>query len=269
MIGARPRQGIVKTPSTRRLAATIVALVTVPAIAFAQTDEIQVYDAGHAAPGIFNLTWHNNFIADGLRTPAFPDAVVADKSLNGVTEWAYGVNTWFEAGLYLPLYSRDKNHGATLDGFKLRTLFTVPDADNRTFVYGLNFEFSVNSKKWDSTRITSEFRPIIGWHLPPVDIIFNPILDTAYDGVKNLVFAPATRVAYNFSPTWAMAVEEYDDFGPLRGFHPRSEQAHQLYAVFDRTGGFMDIEVGAGFGLTDASDKFTLKLILARDLNHR
>ena len=32
-------------------------------------------------------------------------------------------------------------------------------------------------------------RPIVGWHLKPVDIIVNPILDTSYDGVKNLDFS--------------------------------------------------------------------------------
>src|SRR6266849_4269184 len=102
----------------------VVLLSATPRSAFGQTDEIQVYDASHADPGVFNLTWHNNFTPAGLKTPAFPGANVADRSFNGVTEWAYGVTPWFEAGLYLPLYSVDKNRGATIDGFKLRALFT-------------------------------------------------------------------------------------------------------------------------------------------------
>ena len=254
---------------TCRLGVIIVALIAAPEVASAQTDEIQVYDASHAAPGVFNLTWHNNFTPSGVKTPAFPGAIVADKSLNGVPEWAYGVTDWFETGLYLPLYSRDKNYGTTLDGFKLRELFTVPHADDRTFVYGVNFEFSVNSKHWDASRFTSEIRPIIGWHLKPVDIIVNPILDTAYDGVKNLDFAPNARIAYNFSPTFAIAAEEYADFGPLRALYSRSDQAHQLYGVVDYSSKFLDIEAGVGFGLTDASGKLTLKLLLMRDLNGR
>jgi len=259
----------VKTINPFWLATIVVALFAVSEMAFAQTDEIQVYDASHADPGVFNLTWHNNFTPNGVNMPAFPGANVSDKSLNGVTEWAYGVNNWFEAGLYLPLYSIDKNRGATLDGLKLRALFTVPHADDRRFVYGVNFEFSMNAKHWDATRLTSEIRPIVGWHLKPVDIIVNPILDTSYDGFKRLDFAPATRVAYNFSPTLAVAVEEYADFGPLGGFYSRSDQSHQLYAVVDHRSKLMDIEVGVGFGLTKASDKFTLKLILARDLKTR
>jgi hypothetical protein len=250
-----------------RLTALVAALVLLPQSAVAQTDEIQVYDGGLAAPGIFNLTWHNNFTPSGVSDPAFPGAVVADRSWNGVPEWAYGVTRWFEAGLYMPLYSRDKDSGWGLDGFKLRALFAVPGADDRRFFYGANFELSFNARRWDQERVTSEIRPIIGWHLKPVDIIVNPIVDTAYDGLGNLELVPATRVAYNVSPVWAVAAEEYDDFGPLRHFSAPSRQAHQLYAVIDRTGGLFDIEAGIGFGLTPASDHLTIKLILSRDLN--
>ena len=207
---------------------SVFALLTVLAVAgraSAQADEIQVYDGGLAPVGTFNLTIHNNFTPKGLTTPAFPGAVVADKSFNGVPEWALGVTPWFEAGLYLPLYSRDQSSGFGLDGFKLRALFAVPNADERRFFYGANFEFSINAKRWDSTRFTSEVRPIIGWHLKPWDIIVNPIVDTAYDGLGNLQLVPATRVAYNFPSGWTLAAEEYADYGTLNDLAPWRGQA--------------------------------------------
>jgi hypothetical protein len=250
----------------RCAAAIVLVLLGVPALAVAQTDEIQVYNGELAEVGTVNLTWHNNFTPEGLKTPAFPGAVVADKSFNGVTEWALGVTKWFEAGLYLPLYSRDQHSGWGIDGFKLRALFAVPKAADRTFFYGANFEFSFNARRWDSTRFTSEIRPIIGWHLKPIDIIVNPIVDTAYDGIKNLEFVPAARIAYNFTSGWAVAAEEYDDFGPVHEFLPSNLQVHQLYGVVDRTWKTWDIEAGVGVGLTSASDKLTFKLILSRDL---
>ncbi|HMF94195.1 MAG TPA: hypothetical protein VKE96_07875 [Vicinamibacterales bacterium] len=122
------------------LTVTLVCDAARPAAA--QTDEIQVYDGGVAAPGIFNLTWHNNFTPKGIDTAPNPGSVVADKSFNGVTEWAYGVTKWFEAGLYLPLYTDDKNLGWGINRAKLRALFAVPRADDRSFFYGSNFEFS-------------------------------------------------------------------------------------------------------------------------------
>jgi hypothetical protein len=232
-----------------------------------QTDEIQVYDAEITTPGKFNLMLHNNFTPDGVKKLAFPDAIVADKSLNGVPEWAYGVTDWFETGLYLPLYSVSKNRGATLDGLKIRELFVVPHAADRSFFYGVNFEFSYNARYWDTSRFTSEIRPIIGWHLHPIDVIVNPILDSAFNGFKNLDFAPATRVACNLSSKWAVAIEEYADFGPLAHFHSSDKQSHQLWGVVDHTTKFVNIEAGIGFGLTGASDTLTLKLMLSRDLN--
>ena len=244
-----------------------IAVVVMHAAALAQTDEIQVYDAAIAEKGKFNLMLHNNFTPDGLKTPAFPGALVSDRSLNGVPEWAYGVTDWFEAGLYLPLYSISKTRSPSLNGFKLRALFVKPRADDHTFFYGMNFEFSVNAKHWDARRITSEVRPIVGVHLHPVDIIVNPILDTAYNGFKNLDFAPAVRVAYNFNKQWAGAVEHYADYGPLHHFYSAREQSHQIYGVVDRSGKVLNVEAGIGFGLTAASDKVTLKLMLSRDLN--
>jgi len=244
-----------------------VGAAAIANVARAQGDEIQVYDGGLAAKGVFNLTLHNNYTPDGIRTPAFPGAVVAHKSWNGVPEWAYGVTDWFEAGLYLPLYSRDERMGWGLDGFKLRTLFAVPNAADRRFFYGANFEFSYNAKRWDTRRFTSEVRPIVGWHLAPVDVIFNPIFDTSYDGFNKLEFVPSTRIAYNTSPTWAVAIEEYADYGSLHELAPASAQAHQLYAVVDRSGAPFDIELGVGYGLTNATDRLTFKLILSRDFN--
>lgn len=247
------------------LVAVAITVLTA-ARASAQGDEIQVYDGGLAPVGVFNLTIHNNFTPDGLKEPAFPGAVTSNHSFNGVAEWAYGVTRWFEAGLYLPLYSHDQHLGWQVDGFKLRTLFAVPDAAERRFFYGANVEFSVNQRHWDTKRFTSEVRPIVGWHLDRVDLIVNPIVDTQYDGLKNLEFVPSARVAYSVNRAWSVAAEEYADYGRLGALESPRNQAHQLFGVVDWAGP-LEVEFGVGVGLTDASDRLQLKLILARDLN--
>jgi hypothetical protein len=251
-----------------RLCWIAIAFAATPVSIIAQTDEIQVYDANIAEVGKFNLMLHNNFTPDGRRTSVFPGGVESNGALVGVAEWAYGVTDWFEQGLYLPLYSFSRNDGATYNGFKLRWLFVKPHAEDHRFFYGVNFEFSVNQKQWDPRHFTSEVRPIIGWHLHPVDIIVNPIMDTSYTGgFKSLDFAPAIRVAYNFSKTWAAAAEEYADYGQFRQIYSATEQSHQIWAVMDHSAKFLNIETGIGIGLTAASDKVTLKLMLSRDLN--
>ena len=90
---------------TSKLALIVIVLAAASAQMLAQTDEIQVYDAEIAEPGIFNVMFHTNYTPVGRTKPEFPNAIVADRSVNGAAEWAYGVTPWFEQGLYLPVYS--------------------------------------------------------------------------------------------------------------------------------------------------------------------
>jgi hypothetical protein len=248
-----------------KLVLAALAALTLPALAI--TDEIQVYTGDIAAPGVFNLTVHNNYSPNGLKTPDFTGGLKDDHALSGVTEWAYGVNDWFEAGLYLPLYAVTPDHGGQFNGFKLRTLFVNPDNATSNFYYGVNFEFSFNSRHWDSRGQTGEVRPIIGYRMGAWSLTVNPILDNSYSGFSRLDFAPSTRLDYAASKEWTLALEEYDDFGELRGFAPAGQQSHQLFAVIDHSIGKLQVEAGAGFGLTPGTDKLTLKLILSSDLN--
>jgi len=246
-------------------------LLAVPAVLVAQTDEIQVYDAEIAPQGVFNLMIHNNFAPIGRKIADFPGGIIPNHSDDGAVEWAYGVTDWFEQGLYLPVYSTySQGQGPTINGFKIRELFVRPHAADHKFFYGVNYEFSVNALYWEPRRITSEVRPIVGLHLDPIDIIFNPIVDTDWTGgFGNLEFVPATRVAYNLNKKWAVAVEEYADFGQIRHFYSVHNQFHEVWGVFDHSTKYVDIEAGFGIGVTAGSDRLTFKLMVSRDLNSR
>lgn len=241
------------------------------ASAFAQSDEIQVYDAEVAPTGVFNLMIHSNFTPIGRKSADFPGGVIPNHSFNGAAEWAYGVTPWFEQGLYLPVYSlHSTGQGATINGFKIRELFVRPHAEEHTFFYGVNFEFSVNSLHWESSRVSSEVRTIFGLHLHRWDLVYNPIFDTDYKGgFGNLEFVPAGRIAFNLNKQWAVAAEEYDGFGPLRKFVPVHDQFHEVWAVMNHSSKFVDIETGVGLGLTAGSDRLTFKLMVSRDLSRR
>lgn len=251
--------------------AFVLVLIGAPYAVFAQTDEIQVYDAEIAERGVYNLMIHSNFTPIGRTAPDFPGAIIANNSLNGTAEWAYGVTDWFEQGLYMPVYSLyTVNRGSTLNGFKIRELFVRPHAADHKYFYGINFEFSVNSLYWEPRRITSEIRPIIGTHLGRWDLIYNPIVDTDYTGgLGNLQFNPAGRVAYNLNKNWAVAAEEYSGFGFLNDILPAHDQFQEVWAVFDHKSNIVDIEAGVGMGVTAGSDRVTLKLMVSRDLNKK
>jgi hypothetical protein len=240
----------------------LFVLIGPPGVARAQTDEIQVYNAEIAPPGTIELTIHSNYTPIGRPQPDFPGGVVPNHSLNGAFEWAYGATDFLELGVYLPVYTITNQGTPQFDGGKIRTLWVVPNAHERTFFYGVNFELSANTGHWDAHRIGLEIRPIVGWHLGRWDIILNPIIDTAFDGAGNAHFAPAERIAYNLSDKWAVAVEHYADFGPVRAFPPSSQQYHEVFGVGDyQFNEGNSVEFGVGRGITAGSDRLILKLI--------
>jgi hypothetical protein len=57
-----------------------LCLISMPVVALGQTDEIQVYNAEIAPPGIFNLMIYNNFTPRGRTAPDYPGAIIANHS---------------------------------------------------------------------------------------------------------------------------------------------------------------------------------------------
>jgi hypothetical protein len=156
------------------------------------------------------------------------------------------------AGVFL-----DRDGRFFIDGAKLRAEFVVPHAQDRSFFCGINFELSFNARYCERTRNSGEIRPIIGGRIGPVDLIVNPILDTSFQGVGSLDFAPASRVAYNFSEIWTVVLEHYADYGRLNHFEPLNRQQQTLFAVIDYMGDPVAVEFGIGHGFTAASDAFS------------
>jgi hypothetical protein len=68
------------------------------------TDEI--YNAGVAAAGQFYIQQHLDYVGDGLKSPAFDGGMASHRSLNGRTEFAYGVTDGWELALYLPFSTK-------------------------------------------------------------------------------------------------------------------------------------------------------------------
>jgi hypothetical protein len=66
-------------------AVAVIAIIIVggPMKAFAQTNEIQVYDAEIEELGKFNVMVHSNFTPIGRNVPVFPGGIVPNDSVNG------------------------------------------------------------------------------------------------------------------------------------------------------------------------------------------
>lgn len=237
-----------------------VALALLSAQAARATDEIQVYNAGIAAPGQFTIQQHLNYVALGLKDPPFPGGLVSHGSLNGTPEFAYGVTDWWEVGLYLPFAVQ--NQQFLSDSFKLRTLFVSPNAEQRNFFYGVNFELSNSTPKFSQTRFGMEIRPILGVRQGDYELIVNPIVDIGFGKYGEADFAPAARLAKKLGPDFSIGLEHYADFGEIGNFKKLGDQQHTLFAVTDFKLGLFDVNFGVGYGLTPASDRLVVKTII-------
>jgi hypothetical protein len=96
------------------------------------------------------------------------------------------------------VFSLQLHNDYTPIGAKLRAQFVVPHAAERSFFHVVNFELDCNARYWGTDPHSGEIRQIIGERLGPVDLIVNLILDTSFQGLGSLDFAPASRVAYHF-----------------------------------------------------------------------
>src|SRR6202165_656292 len=223
-------------------------------------DEIQVYNAGIASPGQFTIQQHLNYVALGQKDPPFPGGLVSHHSINGTPEFAYGVTEWWEVGLYLPFAIQDRQFLS--DSFKLRTLFVSPNAADRSFFYGVNFEFSHTTPRFSQTRFGMEIRPILGLRNSDYEFIVNPIVDVGFGRYGEAVLTPAARGARRVGPALFVGLEYYADFGEIGNFLKPADQQHTLFAVTDFKLGDFGVNFGVGYGFTPASDRWVVKTIV-------
>ena len=248
----------------RRIPAAAILLVA-SAVSAHAVDEIQVYNAEIAKVGQWTFQLHSNYAFMGRKEPDFPGGLVPNHALNGTGEWAYGITDWWEMGFYTP-FAVDENLTPYSNAAKIRQLFVIPNATEREFFYGVNFEFSYAMPQFSDTQWNMEIRPIVGWRKGDYELILNPIVDLGFGQNGGAVFAPAARFARNLNENLAVGLEYYTDLGPLQNWLPFNEQQHNIYAVVDFKIGRFDVNAGVGYGLTPGSDRLMAKMIIGTDL---
>ena len=69
------------------------------------------------------------------------------------------------------------------------------------------------------------------------------------------------KVAYRLFERNYFGVEYYEERGPLSQPLPRNERSRMLYFAWDGKIGKSDFNLGLGHGLTEASDRWVIKMI--------
>jgi hypothetical protein len=73
---------------------------------------------------------------------------------------------------------------------------------------------------------------------------------------------------YQFFKTTSLGIEYYGGMGAINNFESLNNQGHAIYFVYDLTGiPKWELNIGAGFGLTQATDKLNVKVLFGRRIN--
>lgn len=242
----------------------IASLSFTPYAKAALLDEIQVYDDSINAPGEQGLELHVNTTPSGITTPNYPGEVVSAHGLRITPEFSWGLSDHFESGLYVPTVMT-ANGDTYLPGLKGRLKWIGRKApDEGGWFYGLNGEVSYVERKFEEGRAGFELRPIFGYRNKDWIAVINPVLEfgllQGYRGTPD--FSPGIKLGHTVAPGISTGLEYYADLGKVSKLSLSNQQSQTLFAVVDVNRGPLVFNFGVGRGLTDSTDKWTLKTIV-------
>lgn len=104
----------------------------------------------------------------------------------------------------------------------------------------------------------------MGWRGGPWLISFNPIVGAALSGDVSRVptFEPALKIGRAIGEGTQSGIEYYADTGGIDHSPDFNQQNHVLYGVIDTKKDGIDLNFGVGHGITSASEKWVVKMIV-------
>ena len=247
-----------------------LALALLPASAAAQGNfEIQVYGSETTAPGTTMVELHSNSAI--LGTTKVEDGVLpTQRAAHETLEITHGWTSWFETGLYLftSVQTMAPGEGYWFVGSHIRPRVRAPEEWHLPVGVSLSLEIGWQQRRFSPDTWTLEIRPIIDKQIGRWYFAVNPAFEQSLKGPgtkTGIEFAPSAKVSYELTKAVSPGIEYYGTLGPVGNFAPTRQQQQQLYAVVD-----LDLDprwefnFGVGAGLTQASDKVIIKMILGR-----
>lgn len=244
-----------------------IILVLFPAILFAQENyEIQVYSAPTQAKNSTIFELHSNYTWNG-ETQIVDGVRPTNHALHETIEITNGITDNFELGFYL-FMNYLPGYGFRIIGTHLRPRIAAPEKWKIPFGLSLSAEIGYQSPNYSKETWSVELRPIIDKQWNKFYASFNPTFGIPLKTVeKNSTpaFAPNIKLAYTFFKNANFGIEYYGDLGPVNSFEKIPQQSHALFFAYDMLNNVKwELNAGAGFGLTPATDGFVFKIILGR-----
>jgi len=228
--------------------------------------EIQVYPSEIVDPGRTMVELHSNMALRG--TTQTTDGVLrTEHALHETLEITHGFTPWFELAFYT-FTSIQSGTDWQWVGNHLRPRVRIPESWDWPVGLSFSIELGYQQRSFSTDTWTVEFRSIIDKKWGPWYLAFNPAFGLSLRGEgagQGLDFNPSLKISYDLTRRIAAGIEYYGALGPIRGFNPVSQQLQQLFAVTDlNLSPEWELNFGLGFGLTEATDRLIVKMILGR-----
>jgi hypothetical protein len=246
---------------------TSMIFIMLPSVMYAQNNyEIQVYASPTQAPGSTIFELHSNYTFNGS-TQIVNGVLPSNHSLHETVEITTGITPVFETGVYL-FTNYTPSYGYQIVGAHLRPRVMAPADWNIPFGLSLSMEIGYQKPAYADDEWSLEIRPIIDKQWGNFYASFNPTFGIALKSQYNNsvpTFEPNVKLYYAVFKNAGFGVEYYGDLGPVTSFDQGPQQNHALFLAYDLLNNAKwELNIGAGFGLTPATDPFILKVITGR-----
>jgi len=236
---------------------------------FAQDNyEIQIYGSQTQARNSTMFELHSNYSFNGNRN--ITDGVrPSNHALRETLEITQGITDNFEIGFYL-FSNYTSQYGYQLVGTHIRPRIMAPEKWKLPVGLSLSAEIGYQRQEYAPDTWDAEIRPIIDKQWKKLYLSFNPAFGISIKGLNKKqapAFAPNLKVDYRFFKNGNLGIEYYGSVGPINQFDPLYQQSHAFFFVYDlQNNNQWELNIGPGFGLTNATDKFIFKVILGRKI---
>jgi hypothetical protein len=244
-----------------------LAIVAAPRARAQDNYEIQVYGAVLVPAGVTMLELHSNYTFDGR--PGAGSVLTSRHALHETVEITHGFSEWLEIGLYV-FTSAQSGTGWQWVGDHIRPRLSAPARWHWPVGVSLSQEIGYQRRAYSEDSWTWEIRPIVDKRFGPLYLSLNPVLDRALKGPgagAGFGFSPNAQLTVDVSPKVTAALEYYGGFGALRALAPLDQSTQQITPAVDLNfGEGWEFNLGVGVGLTPATDRLLVKMIVGRRL---
>ena len=244
----------------------VFACFTALAVKAQANYEIQVYGAQTQQKNSTIFELHSNYTFNGQRQE-IKGVRPTYHALHETIEITHGITENFELGFYL-FMNYLPGYGYHFIGTHIRPRIMAPAKWKLPVGLSLSAEIGYQSVHYSSETWSVELRPIIDKQWDKLYVSLNPTLGVQLKGIEDQkapAFAPNIKVNYAFFKNGAIGAEYYGDLGPLNAFETSPQQSHAIFATFDLlNNNHWELNSGAGFGLTSATDGFVFKVLVGR-----